>query len=77
MRVGQRGLTDAVADELDQTLTAHELVKVKLGSADRATRAAWVDELCRRVDAEPVQRIGTTATLFRRNPDKPCFTLPD
>lgn len=77
VRIGQRGLTDAVADELDQTLTAHELVKVKLGSGDRATRAAWLDELCQRVNAEPVQQIGATATLFRRNPDKPRFTLPD
>ncbi len=77
VRIGQRGLTDAVADELDQTLTAHELVKVRLGSTDRATRAAWVDELCQRVAAEPVQQIGATATLFRRNPDKPRFTLPD
>ena len=75
--IGQRGLTDAVADELDHALTAHELVKVRLAGADRATRAAWVDELCARVDAQAVQRIGQTATLFRRNPERPRFTLPD
>ncbi|MEX1082237.1 MAG: YhbY family RNA-binding protein [Halofilum sp. (in: g-proteobacteria)] len=76
VRLGQRGLTDAVADELDHALQAHELVKIRLAGADRATRRAWVNELCERVGAETVQQIGATATLFRRNSERPRITLP-
>jgi RNA-binding protein len=76
VRIGQNGLTDAVVDELDRALTAHELVKIRVAGADRDARAAWIGEMCARTDAQSVQRIGHTATLFRRNPDKPVIELP-
>lgn len=74
--VGQKGLTEAVVAELEQALDAHELVKIRLAGADRATRSAWVGELCSRTGAEPIQQIGATASLFRRNSEKPRITLP-
>ena len=77
MRVGQRGVTDAVTAELDAALTAHELVKVKLAGSGREARAAQVEALCEASGAEPVQQIGATATLFRRNPERPRIELPD
>lgn len=75
VRVGQRGLTDAVTAELDAALRAHELVKVKL-AAGRDQRAALVESLCAACEAEAVQQIGATVTLFRRNPDRPRIELP-
>lgn len=77
MRVGQRGVTAAVTAELDAALDAHELVKVKLAGAGRDTRRAWVEALCAASGAESVQQIGATATLFRRNPERPRIELPD
>lgn len=77
VRVGQRGLTDAVVAELEHALEAHELVKIRLAGADRALRAAWIAELCARTGAQAVQQIGATASLFRRNPERPRITLPD
>jgi len=76
VRIGQNGLTAAVVDELDRALTAHELVKIRVAGADRAARDAWIGEMCTQTGAETVQRIGHTATLFRRNPDKPVIDLP-
>lgn len=76
MRIGQRGLTEAVTAELDAALQAHELVKVKLAGADREQRKALVEALCAACDAEPVQQLGATATLFRRNPERPRIELP-
>jgi RNA-binding protein len=75
VRLGQRGLTDAVVRELEQALDDHELVKIHL-AGDRATRRDLVTRLSQRTEAEPVQQLGATATLFRRNPDKPRLTLP-
>lgn len=76
VRIGQRGLTDAVVAELERALHDHELVKIRLAGTDRDTRKTWIDELAQRTGAEVVQRIGATASLFRRNADKPRITLP-
>lgn len=76
VRIGQNGLTEAVVDELDTTLNAHELVKIRIAGADRSQRDAWLATLCERTGAETVQRIGHTASLFRRNPEQPKIDLP-
>lgn len=73
VRVGQRGVTEAVVAELERALRDHELVKIRLAGADRAS---WVTELCERTGAERVQQIGATASLFRRNAERPRLTLP-
>ena len=77
VRVGQKGLTDAVVAELERALDDHELVKIRLAGGGRDERSTWVRQLCDRTGAEPVQQIGATATLFRRNPERPRITLPD
>lgn len=66
-----------MVSELDRALRDHELVKIRMAGADRDTRAEWAAELCRRTGAERVQQIGATATLFRRNPERPRITLPE
>lgn len=76
VRVGQRGVTEAVVAELERALRDHELVKIRLAGADRARRASWVTELCERTGAVRVQQIGATASLFRRNAERPRLTLP-
>lgn len=77
VRLGQKGLTDAVVGELERALKAHELVKVRLASADRERRAAWIASLREHTGAELVQAIGHTVSLFRRNPDHPRIDLPE
>ncbi|MEJ2534902.1 MAG: YhbY family RNA-binding protein, partial [Gammaproteobacteria bacterium] len=44
--VAGKGLTDNVMAEVEQALEHHELIKVKL-RADRATRAAWAEQIGR------------------------------
>ena len=46
IRVGQRGVTAALRDELEHALLAHELVKIKIEAGDRATRNAMIEQLC-------------------------------
>ena len=76
VRIGQRGLTDAVRHELDVALQAHELLKVKIDTGDRQTRDEIIESLCRDAEATLVQRIGKVATIFRRNEEKPKVALP-
>src|SRR3982751_5130935 len=68
VHVGGAGLTDTVIAEVDRALTAHELIKVKIGGADRDARAAMCDALCERVDAAEVQRVGKVLVLWRPRP---------
>ena len=75
--LGQRGLTDAVAAELDAALERHELVKVRLAAEDAPARAAQLEALAGGAGAAVVQRIGHTATLWRPNRRRPVIALPN
>ena len=74
--LGAKGATEAVRKELDLALEHHELVKVKLSGGDKDERQAQIDFLTTGTGAEPVQQIGHTAVLFRRNADNPRLALP-
>jgi hypothetical protein len=52
-------------------LKAHELIKVKAATDDRAARVAWMEEICTRLEAHPVQAIGKVLVIYRENFDKP------
>lgn len=69
VQLGHAGLTDAVVTETDRALTAHELIKIRVGGADRDERASVIDDLCARTDAALVQRVGRVAVLWRPRPD--------
>jgi putative YhbY family RNA-binding protein len=69
VQVGHAGASDAVIAEVDRSLTAHELIKVKLAGADRTGRAAQTEEICRRTDATEVYRVGRVVVLWRPRPD--------
>lgn len=75
VRLGQHGMTEAVAKELDGALTHHELVKIKLSESGRQACSDQLDALCLAVDATRIQQIGHTATVFRRNVRKPVIEL--
>ncbi len=68
VNVGQHGLTDAVVAEIDRALTAHELIKVRAGAADRTSRTALIDTISARTDAAPVQSVGRMLVLWRPRP---------
>jgi RNA-binding protein len=69
VQIGTAGLTGSVVAEVDRALTAHELIKVKIGGDDRADRVALGDELCSRTGAAAVHRVGKVLILFRKRPE--------
>lgn len=75
VRIGDKGLTAAVAAELEQALTHHELIKVSVRAGDREARSALISDLCNNSGATLVQRIGNVALVFRRNPETPRVVL--
>jgi RNA-binding protein len=68
--VGQHGITEAVLAELEQALSHHELLKVKLNGGDRDERDAAIELIGERTEAVLVGRIGHVASFYRPNPEK-------
>ena len=69
VQVGQGGLSDAVAVELERALTAHGLIKVRINGTDREARHAIAEAICARTDAAEVQQVGKILVLWRPAPE--------
>ncbi|MDP2811561.1 MAG: YhbY family RNA-binding protein [Rhodocyclaceae bacterium] len=66
--IAQKGLTPAVLNEIDTSLKAHELIKVKLHSIERDDRIALLEEICAELNCASVQLIGNILVLWREKP---------
>ena len=66
--IGDKGLTEEVVAEIDRSLKAHELIKVRAFSDDRKARGEWLETICDRLGAHAVQQIGKVFVLYRENP---------
>ena len=63
--IGNAGLSPAVLRELELSLEHHELMKVKIGGAEREQRRQMIDDICKKLDAELVQAVGHIALIYR------------
>ncbi len=68
--LGNNGLTEAVVAEIDFALNHHELIKVKIPTEDRETKALIVEAICRETKSTKVQVIGKTLVVFRQSEEK-------
>jgi RNA-binding protein len=66
--IGDKGLTDEVLAEIDRSLKAHELIKVRAATDERDARDLWLETICEKLQAHPVQQIGKVFVVFRANP---------
>jgi RNA-binding protein len=64
--LGDKGLSDGVAVELERALADHELVKIRITGSDREHRQALVREVLAATGAEQVQAIGHVVLLYRK-----------
>src|SRR6187551_273187 len=75
--IGSAGLSENVMHELDQGLKSHELIKVKVANDERHTRTAFLNEICNRLGARPVQHIGKILVIYRPQPEKIIAAEPE
>ncbi|ANF82247.1 RNA-binding protein [Acinetobacter sp. NCu2D-2] len=66
--LGDKGLTEAVVEELNRALNDHELIKVKIIAEDREERAQLIEQLSEQTGAEVVQKIGKIALIYKKAP---------
>src|SRR5476651_391265 len=69
VHVGHNGITDAIHQSLDDALRTKELVKIQLTKTADVDLKVAASHLAQAVEAEVVQVIGRTVTLYRKNSD--------
>jgi putative YhbY family RNA-binding protein len=68
--ISQHGLSASVLAEIDRSLKAHELIKVRLYGVEHADRGVLMAEICAGLEAAPVQQIGNLLVIFRAHPEE-------
>ena len=74
--VGQQGLSDAVLDELESTMSKHELLKIKVRADDREEKKKIVNKILEFSQAALVQVIGGVLIIYRPFDENPSIILP-
>ena len=67
--IGANGVTDSLMAELERTLEHHEILKIKIASAEREDRKTIIDYILEQTGAELVQSIGKTCVIYRQSED--------
>lgn len=69
--IGEAGLTAGVLKEIDASLNAHGLIKVRVFGDDREARIEMYETICSKLDAAPIQHIGKLLVVYRPKKDEP------
>jgi len=73
LQVGKGGIGDALLKQVDDALTARELIKLRVLETAPAFARETAQELAEKTSSEVIQVIGTRFVLYRRNPKKPIY----
>jgi RNA-binding protein len=68
VQIGAAGLTPQIIAEVDRALTAHELIKIRIGLNDREGRAGMGVDVATATNASVVHRVGKVLILWRPRP---------
>ncbi len=69
--IGKEGITDNLIKAVRQALTAHELIKVKLGPNCPLAKQQAAEEIANHSSSILVQLIGKMVIIYRPNDDLP------
>ena len=65
VQLGNNGLTEGVVAEIDNALSHHELIKVKIPTDDKDEKSLIVDAIARETGATKIQLIGHVLVLYK------------
>ncbi|MEI7489402.1 MAG: YhbY family RNA-binding protein [Chryseobacterium sp.] len=64
--IGQKGLTEAVINEADVALKAHECIKIKISGWEKQDKTTMVNTICQQNKAEFIHSVGNMFIVFRK-----------
>ncbi|MBC7490786.1 MAG: YhbY family RNA-binding protein [Glaciimonas sp.] len=67
--IGEEGLKPSLLKEIDNSLSSHGLIKVRVFGDDREGRIAIYETICDKLGVAPVQHIGKLLILYRPQKD--------
>ena len=70
LQVGKNGMGDALQKQVDDALTARELIKLTVLETAPETPKEMAAQLAEATGAEVVLVVGRKVTLYRKNPEK-------
>jgi len=76
VQVGKDGIDEGLVKAIDQALTDHELIKIKVGETAGVDRHEAAEALAGKTRSEVAQVLGNTVLLYRAHPDEPAIELP-
>ncbi|MDE6189240.1 MAG: ribosome assembly RNA-binding protein YhbY [Clostridia bacterium] len=73
--IGKNGITDTLLKQIDEQLTARELIKVAvLRNAEYAAKEI-AEDIAEQSGAQLVQVLGSKITIYRKNPQKNTYSI--
>ena len=69
LQVGKSGITDTLIKQVDDALTARELIKIKVLETAPFNQKETANMIAEKTNSEVVQVIGTKIVLYRINPE--------
>ena len=76
LQIGKNPISPEIIKQLDDALTASELVKVRVLNNSEYTAREAAQELAEATNSAPVQVIGTRFVVYRPNRKNPTIVLP-
>ena len=76
IQLGKEGVTENFLDQLDEMLTAREIVKVTILETAGLVAKETANAICEALRAEFVQAIGFKFTIYRKNLEEPKIVFP-
>lgn len=74
--ISNQGLSQPLIDEYENTITHHELIKIRIRNHDRESKNIIFDQLCEQTSAQLVGKIGNIALVYRLNKENQKIKLP-
>jgi RNA-binding protein len=75
LQVGKGGISDATVKQVEDALTAREMIKLRVLETSPLTSREAADSLAEATKSEVVQVIGSKFILYRRNPKEPKIEI--
>lgn len=76
VHVGHQGVTPSVLSSADDVLRTRELIKAQVAKGGELSAREAADTMAPALDADVIQVIGRTFTLYRENPELKRGALP-
>lgn len=68
--IGKHGLTDSVIQEINVSLEAHELIKIRLPKLSKDEQTQIINTITENLMATTIQSIGSIIVLYRKKNKK-------